>query len=164
MKTRKITASVIFIITVLVVIGIFINGSKSYKKASVEDLYGTWVNEDYVLEPGSIGAPRSKLIINHDGTIESYETHKRDKTTEVKREPWTYTVTDSWVDSNKNSWYKLFFKRMGFETSYEGTQYCLLKLSNSNRTLEIARYSVDYPAEIDPNSIRYSYRIYYRQE
>ncbi len=56
MKTRKAIASDIFIIAVLVIIGIFVTGSKSYKKASVEDLYGTWVDSDYF---------HDKIIINH---------------------------------------------------------------------------------------------------
>ena len=158
MKTRKAIASVIFIITVLVIIGIFVTGSKPYKKASVEDLYGTWVNEDYVMEPGTL-APRSKLIFNDDGTIENYETTKSNKINEITMEPWTYTVTDNWVDSKKNSWYQIII----VDELVYGTQYCLFKLSNSNRTLEYTRYSIDYPSEIDPNSIRYTYRIYYRQ-
>ena len=151
-------------ILILVIMGVFVTGSKSNKKASEEDLYGTWVNEDYLMEP-LIGGPRSKLIIKHDGTIENYGTPKSYKSVEVKRErePWAYNVTDSWVDSEKNSWYKIVLKRTGTETFMGGAQYCLFKLGNSKSTLEYTRYSIDYPTEIDPNSLRYTYRIYYRQ-
>jgi hypothetical protein len=74
----------------------------------VEDLLGTWVNEDYLIKP-AIGCRRSKLIINPDGTIENDETSIPGKFHEIKRATWTYTVTDSWVDFKRIADIKLLF-------------------------------------------------------
>ena len=42
--------------------------------------------------------------------------------------------------------------------------YVLAKISNSGKTLETVKYSVDYPTELDPDELRYHYEILYRQE
>lgn len=137
----------VFFLTILALLAF--NRSQSYasdKKTYVanenEELYGTWVNEDY---NGS-----SKYAIfewKADGT---FIVHRK-TTDELPWEDGTYTITDKWTESNGDIWYKVtwdiyYFGRSGF---------FLICISNSGSTLESANSFSDYPTQIDPSNKDY---------
>jgi hypothetical protein len=68
-----------------------------------------------------------------------------------------YSIEDKWTDENGNIWYKIEYVTGAFEILYD-----LIKISDSNKTMEIMHGRVGYATEIDPESVKY--RIYYRQE
>ena len=148
----------VLIISVILVSAIFVAGGS--KK---EELYGTWVNEEY---KGST-PPFGMVVYNPDGTWEDFRTEASpwEKDVEILEGGWinatygTYTIEDEWTDSDGNVWYKVEEVIGGFEKFY-----LLMKISDSNRDLEYMVGRVDYLAEIDPNDAQYRYRIYYRQE
>ena len=72
-----------------------------------------------------------------------------------QRKEETFTIVESWIDSNGNKYYKMKNKT--------GIQefYTLWRINETDSVLEIVRSNVDYPSEIDPN--RYWYKIFYRQ-
>ena len=47
--------------------------------------------------------------------------------------------------------------------AYRRLQVDLWKISNFGKTLELASHAFEYPTEIEPDSYRVTYRIYYRQ-
>ncbi len=46
----------------------------------------------------------------------------------------------------------------------ETRDYVLAKISNSGKVFEFSWSGLDYPPEINPDSLRYNYTIRYRQE
>ena len=99
MKTKFFTLS----LTILIIIAFSTNFSKaSDKKAYVatenEELYGTWVNEDYN------SSPRSAIHeYKANGTWVVY----RKTTDEISYKDGTYTITDKWTESNGDVCYNL---------------------------------------------------------
>jgi hypothetical protein len=117
-----------------------------------EELYGAWVNEEYIHDGGH---PLQKLVFNPDGTFEDYA-----KITDTSpHHPATYEIKEKWTDSNHNIWYKFTIYFVLDST----TQYVLSKINNSATIIEFSMYAGGYPTEIDPNSYLGTYRIYYRQ-
>ena len=120
----------------------YASDKKTYVAKENEELYGTWVNEDY--------NSSSKYAIfewKADGTFIVY----RKTTDEIPFEDGTYTITDKWTESNGDIWYKTtwdiyYFGRSG---------YMLICISNSGSTLESANSFSDYPTQIDQSNKDY---------
>ena len=157
MKARTLILVLILICILVVVVPVlFAGGSKK------EELYGTWINEDY---KGST-PPFGKNVFNPDGTFKFFrkEPAPWEKDVEVLEGGWisgdfgTYTIEDEWTDSNGNVWYKVEAVIGGLAKFN-----LLMKISDSNRVLEYMVDGVDYREEIDPTDVPYHYRILYRQ-
>ena len=121
--------------------------------ALIEDLCGvSWVGTDYNVDFGE-GLMVVKWIYYPNGKCEAFfDIHS-------KKPAWndTFTIVESWIDFEGNSWYKVKFK---LHWSNVVTNYALFRLNNTKTILEHSYSDIDYPTEIDPNSDRYSYRIY----
>jgi hypothetical protein len=134
----------ILVLAVLIVAGSYTTGQDKVK-APIEPLYGTWVNPDYNTE--DINA---KLIIKPDGT--STECSHTD--IEMPDSTGTYTIIDSWIDSDGKKYYKVDAGTVFFK-------YRLYRLDETDSVLEWVWSNSEIPSEIDPN--HYNYRILYRQ-
>jgi hypothetical protein len=145
MKTRTLILAVL-IMAVLIITGSCATGKKAVK-APIESVYGTWVNQDY-----NTVTAYAKFNIRPDGIIER-TTH-----TEIeysKSLEATFTIIESWMDSDGNKYYKVEYVR-GIDTWYE-----LWRINETDSVWEFVLSQVEYPSEIDPN--HFNYRIYYRQ-
>ena len=131
--------------------------SKSLIKneASVEEIYGRWINTDYGENRGNCGI-NAKMVVKKD-KIHLYSTFNSPEYSYSGRQG-PYIIADSWVDRKGNSWYKVRWSHL------RGDFYQLWKVSNSGMTLELASRAFEYPTEIETNSYRVTYRIYYRQD
>ena len=147
--------SVIFL-TVLALLAF--NSSQSHasdKNAYVakesEELYGTWVNEEYN------DSPRSAIWeFKADGTFFKY----RKTTDDISYEDGTYTITDKWTESNGDVCYKIFLKIDYLAMS----GYELRCINNSGSSMEAASSSSDYPTRIDRTKGSWGYHgIHYRK-
>ena len=161
METRKVTVILILVLAVLIILGSCATKKKAYVAKENEELYGNWFNSEY---NDSFHAARH--IINADGTIQLYANDNTSRVAAIH----LYIITDKWSDSEDNIWYKaIITERAKKETigkrsmSSKEPIYVLVKISNSGKTLETLKYSVDYPTEFDPDNSPYNYRIYYRQ-
>ena len=120
----------------------YASDKKTYVAKENEELYGSWVNEDYN------GSSRYAIFEwKADGT---FIVHRK-TTDEIPFEDGTYTITDKWTESNGDIWYKTtwdiyYFGRSG---------YMLICISNSGSTLESANSFSDYPTQIDPSNKNY---------
>ena len=124
-------------------------------EASVENIYGRWINKDYNQYFGFFG----KMIVNQEN-IRIFYMYNSPEYSYIGG--WIrYTIADSWVDFLGNSWYKI--KWYEETDGKECINYDLWKLSNKSNILELASRAFDYPLEIDPYSYRTTYRKYYRQ-
>ena len=147
----------VLIIWVILVSAIFVAGGS--KK---EELFGTWINDEY---KGST-APHGINVYNPDGTYEvgRKEPASWEKDVEISEGGWhmwvygTYTIADKWTTADGNVWYKVQYNFYDLDKVYT-----LMKISDSNNTLEIIVSGIDYPEEIDHDADPYHYRIYYRQ-
>jgi hypothetical protein len=157
MKSRTFVLILIFVLSVL-----FIVGSCATKKGVVaekeyyiskfdEELYGTWINEEY-----NSAAYKGKKRLYHWGYYEDY----RPADSEVVQYKGTIVIVDKWTDSEGNIWYKTYYRISGSSTIFHE----LDKISNNGNTWEYAYTSVDFPSESDLNPDNTRYRIYYRQE
>jgi hypothetical protein len=160
MKTRVLILMLV-LISILVVPNLFAEGSKK------EELYGTWINEEY---KGST-SPFDIMVISHKGTIHFYTTEASVWETEIERleNGWipcdfhTLTIEDKWIDSEGNVWYKIVADGGGYEKRVVKS-YLLMKISDSNKVLEYMVGRKGYREVLDPTEVKYVYRIYYRQE
>ena len=149
MKSRMLITNVILTLVIFILIGNYAIGKDEYVPTENEEIYGTWVNPNY----GWIRFPQ-KIIIKPGGIYE-YCLSKSDLAGSI----CTYTLTDKWIDSEGNVWYRWIWQWKGVgETRYE-----LHKISNSGLTWEWEYINSfdDYPTEIDPKHPEY--HIYYRQ-
>ncbi len=127
------------------------NKSPIRKEASVDEIYGRWINKEYDKDHICIPA---KMIINQDKINMHRRLSDLEKSYIGKHNP--YIITDSWVDRKGNSWYNV---RMN--DPLIGINYELSKKTNFGRTLEKVSHAFEYPVEIDPDAG--SYRIYNSQ-
>jgi hypothetical protein len=150
MKTR----SLFFVIILLSAVSVSFAGDK----ISVDQFYGTWINENY----NEYRYHHAKVIFNPDGPFAYYENINDTK----PKVFGTFILKDSWVDSEGNIWI-LEDEYVG--TYFEGkkvSHYYINKISNSGRTLESFRHSSNvgqYPEEKDLNPNDSWYRVHYRQ-
>ena len=154
MKIRTFVLIFIPVMAVLVMIG---SCATKRKAISEEDFFqtwsGTWINTEL---KGATGFEQ-KIITYPDGTWKNYTL-----ATDTSRQCEginTFSVMET--DSEGNIWYISKRKCLahGSETFQTG------KISDSGNTLEyILHYQALAIEEWDPEDIRYTYRIYYRQE
>ncbi len=148
MKFRTLVSILILVLGVLIIIGSCATGKKAVK-APIEPLYGTWANPDYNTKGGFY----AKVKVRPDGIIEAaihteLEYQKYDEA--------TFTLIDSWMDSDGNKYYKMDLVR-GINTWYE-----LWRINETDSVFEWVWSQIEYPSEIDPNHP--NYRILYRQQ
>jgi hypothetical protein len=127
-----------------------------YVAKANEELFGAWINPDY----GQLDR-EEKFINRPDGVVLCYNTAAR------AEELWSAkcAITHKWVDAEGNIWYKWIMteKRGGsIYSTYE--YYYLTRISGSGTVLEQSYSGYDYPDELNPESLKYNYFIYYRQE
>ena len=72
-----------------------------------------------------------------------------------------FLITDSWTDSEGDSWFKVEWHIGAYVEGAKARQYKLSKISNAGRTLEFVLSKIEYPTEIDPKHS--DYHIHYRQ-
>lgn len=155
MEIRTLVSILIFVLAVLMITQSSMAGKKEYVATEDEEIYGIWINPDY-----NDMEPRAKFIAKQD-TFETY--HKTDST---HRNTWgECTITDKWTDSEGNIWYK-YVDTLSFYAGIKRTtpRYCLAKIDKSGNILERVVSGIDYPAELGPDVLLYTYTIHYRQE
>jgi hypothetical protein len=141
---------------VLIVFGSCATGKRVYVVEEDKELFGTWINTDY-----DDSDKIAMFILEPDGSIQVYEVSTS------TADPWnnTYKITEKWIDDEGNIWYTYL--------DYDSTQgaisdldpnYTIVKISDSGRVLELSFSSYDYPTELSPDSLKFNYQIYYRQE
>jgi hypothetical protein len=139
----------------LIIAGSCATGKKAYVAKEDEELFGTWINSDY--DEVQISA---KIIFDPNGVLRGFAIANTTK-------EWVnakFTITDKWIDAEGNIWYKwLRTKAKGLSMSVTGEHYYLGKIRDSGRVLEISFSGYDYPPEVNPDSLKYNYFIYYRQ-
>ena len=151
MKTRTLVSISILVLAVLIIVGSCATGKKTYVAKEDEELYGTWVNPDYNY---SVTAS-AKFVVHPNGKMEMYSVD----TYSTPKKHAEFVITNRWNDTQGNIWYTINFKNI--ESKY--WNYWLIKISNSEKALELNDSPNDHPDIIDPND-RYSrYGIYYRQ-
>jgi len=149
MKNMKLISGVVSILIVLAFTLGYAEEEKAYVPKDDEELYGTWVNEDY---SGGLSGSQ-KRSINPDGTCEIFM-----KVTDTTLESWKgrFTIIDKWTDSQGSIWYKIHY-----EITSGPTDYSLARISSSGSVYEEVNSKADYPTEMDTG--HYTYRIYYRK-
>jgi hypothetical protein len=158
MKIRTLICILILVLSVLIIAGSCATGKKAYVAQENEELYGTWVNPEY--DDTTAGQPGRVVIKN--GTYEIFAL------TDISR--WLirgeYTITDKWADSEGNVWYNYMVTKLWYQTGATRTDplYGLAKISNSGKTLERAYSGIDYPQELNPEALEFTYQIHYSQE
>ena len=127
----------LFILSWCVFIALF--AVNSYSES--EPICCTWVNFEYVE-----GARPQKLILNYDGTFQTYKTHQ-------SLEPiqhGTFQIVKKWKDSQDNIWYKMDI----FDKS--GKKYKLAKISQNGKKLEFICNSENFfPAGMNKADANY---------
>jgi len=125
----------------------------------VEKCYGTWANPKY----DENYMKSAKYVIQSDGTFEEY----RSTTDKNPLVAGTFSVKANWIDAEGNTYFQM--SNVDVETPFDDTTktleqhyYCLWKLGNTEKTLEVECNTWDYPTELDTGS--FYYHIYYRQE
>jgi hypothetical protein len=129
-------------------------GEKSYVATDNEELYGTWVNTNYSAEKGWTHTLHTqRIVFSDDWTFERFTWADRDVS---EWKDW-YKITDKWIDSEGNVWYRVHWQYFYWE------HYGLFKISDSGKKCEFVTDPIEYgyPKKIDPKTI--SYRIYYRK-
>jgi len=161
MKTRTYVSVMILVLAVLIIAGSCATEKKAYVAKENEELYGNWFNSEYN------DSSRAARHIITDGTIQLYAKDDSPRVAAIN----LYIITHKWYDAESNIWYKaIITERAKKETlgtdslSSKEPIYVLAKISNSGNTLEVVKFSVDYPTELDPDEVRYHYEILYRQE
>ena len=127
--------ALILIITLMAFTADAFAGERAYFAKDKEELYGTWINMDYLSKPSQ------KKVFNSDGTGGS------SSQADSKELMWKfrYLITGKWTVSDGNIMYKDHW--VG-DWGEEG--YSLHKISNSGNTLEIVFDKDTYPNKIDP--------------
>ena len=153
MKTRLLTIAInIFLLLAFAPNSSYASDEKAYVAKENEELYGTWVNEDYN------GSRRyAKFEFKADGTFTAYL-----KTTdEIPYMEGTYIITDKWTESSRDICYKMTWKYVWFPES----GYLLKCISNSGSAMETANSFSDYPSQIDRTESYPTYiGIHYRKQ
>lgn len=108
-------------------------------------LCGTWINSEYTQGV-------QKLIILPDGSYSGYTKSNYDKAY-VEGD---CKIVEQWSDHHGNIWYKSIFIEEDGERNF-----CLMKESNSGKTIEYSYDSKNFPKLL--NAEIYSYRKFFRQ-
>ena len=153
MKARTLVSILILVLIVLIVIG---SCATKRKAVSDEDFFevwsGTWINTEI---KGAMGVEQ-KIISYSDGTLKTY---MLTTDTSVQCEGISI-ISDKKVDSEGNIWYTCSWKCL----SHGPEKFEMGKISDSGNTRElIYSHKALTIEEWDPDNIRYTYLIYYRQ-
>jgi hypothetical protein len=138
----------LFLIFSLLLMFIFLGAGR---KASVEDLYGTWVNSEY--EELRSNRHPSVLEMSENGIFTDY--------VQLKNTRWIFTgyfdIDEYWQNRDGTIGYRIAVR-------YPGTEpmYTLRRLSRDGSVLELNWSTESYPDRIDTEDE--GYRIYYRQK
>jgi hypothetical protein len=156
MKTKIIVFVLIFLITVLSYSKSFSADKEKYGfnvSSPNEELYGTWVNPDYI----GYGTKLQKWVYYHWGYYEGYG--RINDTNPYAR--GTSMIVDKWTDSKGNIWVKEYER----ETWTLRPIFMLDRISNSGNVFEYVWSQEDFPKEADFESknAMYNYCIYKRQ-
>ena len=148
MKPRSLILVTTLVLVFIVVLAGCATGNKAYKKSFKEEVVGTWINPDYENRYGH----HAKVVIKPDGMYEGYPNAQD---TEFKF--GLLTITDRWIDSEGNIFYKALADNLLGTIKYE-----LWKLSKSGTVFEYVWDNLEYPTDINPDGP--GYRIIYRQQ
>ena len=137
MKTKYFAISLTILIMLAFITNFsYISAQKAYVAKENEELYDTWVNEDY-----NSSSRHAIHEYKSDGTWIVYQ-----KTTdEIPYEDGTYTITEKWTDRYGDVCYKITWKAPLFGSS----GYGLNCISDSGSIMESANSLSDYPIQID---------------
>lgn len=152
MKTRSLMLFCILCVAVAIILGSCATMGKTDKMEYVK-FCGTWANNEYQVRPSKVG-DGSKIIFNPEGTYVQY-TFTDDTHPGIVG---FYTVEKKWTDDQGNSWYHV----KDYSPVFSVETYVLFKLNQYNSVLELARSSVDYPADTVPIDKHSDYLIFYR--
>ena len=155
MKIKVLLSILILVLAVSVIVGSGAKDKKTYIAKEDEELFGAWINPDYdeAYEGG-------KIIYQPDGIKQGFSTAA------ITKEWWNnkFTITDKWIDDEGTIWYKwLRTDIRGRVLKSHSDYYYFGKISESGKVFEFSYSGSDYPPEINPDNLRYNYRIYYRQ-
>jgi hypothetical protein len=122
----------------------------AYVPKENEELYGTWVNEEY-----NSSTAHARWDYNSDGTWASYSWVPAEPTWKGK-----YSITGKWTDKSGDVWYKITWVNEGWGTS----GYGLIRIGDSGSTMESAYHMNEYPTKIDSTQSFWQYGgIHYRK-
>ena len=122
----------------------------------IEDLAGTWTNEEY----DHIASPISaKVVITADGLMRTFDLIADEKV----RTTYKLSIVESWYDKNGGIWFKSVWERIGAVAAVTPTNihYSINKLSNSGTVWESCAKASDYPTELAQLAV--NLMIYFRQ-
>jgi hypothetical protein len=123
---------------------------------SIEDLAGTWINEEY----DDIASPESaKVVVTADGVLTTYYRIADKKV----RSTFEISIVESWYDENGDIWFKSVWERIGAlaEVTHTNIYYSINRLSNSGTVWERCDQASDYPTEL--SQIAGALRIHFRK-
>ncbi len=143
---------VIYLLNVVIVIAPIIFGAGSKKESSLGDLYGEWFSVDYNEEAPSKPA---RVFCSIDGVITEYQSLFSSGPSNRA----TFSVVDSWVDSQGNLYLKVHCNYS--EPGSEHSTFDLWKIDSSGSVWEFNRKFTDFPDEIDSHDP--SYMIFNRK-
>ena len=136
----KSLVAVVLAVAFLIFTGNVFAEEKTYVPKDNEEIYGTWVNEEYDLAESSVSR-HARWDIKSDGTWASYD--KSDNTTPT----WsgTYSIVKKWIDKG-DVWYMITFENQTYNNI---DCYALTCLSDSGSTMESAHSLYTHRAKID---------------
>jgi hypothetical protein len=153
MKYGTLASFLIFVFAVLITIGSCSASRKTtINQASIRSIRtGTWINHDYDEKE----EPPAKAVVHSDGSYDLFA-----EVIDTQKTWWgQYTITEAWMDSSGTYWYEATFE----ESWTEAVHYELGKIDTNNTVWEFIYYRAGFPEGWEPENIRYTYRIYYRQ-
>jgi hypothetical protein len=154
MKVRTLITTLTLVFAVLIVVSSYATEREAISNDDFFKVWsGTWVNTEL---KGGTGAEQ-KILFYPDGTWKQY-TLFTDTSSQCEGIN-IFSVKE--IDSNGDIWYTCRWKCMKHGTE----KFEMGKISNSGNTLELIYTSKLLSIEEwDPDNIRYTYRIYSRQE
>jgi hypothetical protein len=149
MKMNKLFYYLLFLLVMFLIIGSCATDKMAYISKNYE-IYGTWVIPEYEKYNTVY-----KAVFHPNGKADFYTT---EKSTEPSLHA-SFTITNKWIEKDGTVWHTLILKIDGNQVIYE-----LLKMSDSGKTLEITTSQIDYPKEINSDTIFLpGYHILYRE-
>ena len=145
MKVRTYVSIAVLIVAAMIITGSGATGKNDYVATDKEELYGTWVNPDILVQ---------KKIIYPDGKDETFYS----KSAVNPFVTGQITIIKKWNDRKGSAYYHCTWSS-NVEPS---TQYLLVRISDSGNAMEIVSSPIDFPKKVDPNDLDYVIR--YRQE
>ena len=141
MKARTYASILCFVLAVLFITGSGATEKNAYVATDKEELYGTWVNLDILVQ---------KKIIYPDGKDETFYS----KSAVNPFVTGQITIIKKWTDRKGDIYYHCTWSS-NVEPS---TQYWLIRISDSGNVVEIVSSPIDFPNKVDPNDLDYGIR------